>query len=99
LKRIITSVKTIVIVNKLIEDYCCGLEGLFPWFSNRRESADDMDVGLSPRSGAPKNEELSVVSILEQIPDSLLAFSTVFEPVFDSVILPLFGLEGLSPGG
>ncbi len=52
---------------KLIIDYYYGLEGLFPGFSNTRESADDMDV--SPRSGAPKNEESRVDSNLGQIPN------------------------------
>jgi hypothetical protein len=60
-------VKIIVIVMKLIIDYYYGLEGLFPGFSNTRESADDMDV--SPRSGAPKNEESRVDSNLGQIPN------------------------------
>jgi hypothetical protein len=39
-----------------------------------RELADDMDVGVFPRSGGPKNEESRVDSNLEQIPVSLLAF-------------------------
>ncbi len=51
---------------KLIIDYYCGLEGLFPGFANTWLLADDLD------------------------------FSPVFESVFDSVILPLFGLF---PGG
>jgi hypothetical protein len=58
-----------------------------------------MDVGVFPKSGGPKNEESRVDSNLEQIPVSLLAFSTIFEPVFDSLIFSLFGLEGLSAGG
>jgi hypothetical protein len=99
LKTIITLVQIIVILNKLIIYYYCGLEGLFPGFSNTRELADDMDVSVSPRSGGPKNEESRVDSNLEQIPVSLLTFSTVFEPVFDSLIFALFGLEGLSPVG
>jgi hypothetical protein len=58
-----------------------------------------MDVGVFPKSGGPKNEESRVDINLEQIPVSLLAFSTVFESVFDSLIFSLFGLEGLSAGG
>jgi hypothetical protein len=76
-----------------------GLEGLLPGFSNTRELADNMDVGVSPRSGDPKNEESRVDSNLEQIPVSLLTFSTIFESAFDSLIFALFGLEELSASG